>query len=154
MVVTSTTRLLGQTFLWGQLSYRKEYFGFGASQISLFYNGQSGRTYSYIYDDSGNLTREDSRERSLVYIPATQSDINLVSTSSYTVSPAEQWADLDAFIKSDKYLSEHRGEYADRNQSRSPFEGVVDFRFLQDFYIQTASGKRNTLQVSLDIQVI
>jgi YD repeat-containing protein len=134
-----------------QLSYRKEYLGFGASQISLFYNGQSGRTYSYIYDDSGNLTREDSRERSLVYIPATQSDINLVSTSSYTVSPAEQWADLDAFIKSDKYLSEHRGEYADRNQSRSPFEGVVDFRFLQDFYIQTASGKRNTLQVSLDI---
>ncbi|WP_339811559.1 TonB-dependent receptor [uncultured Imperialibacter sp.] len=136
-----------------QVSYRKEYFGFGASQISLFYNGQSGRVYSYIYNDSGNLTNEDSRERSLVYIPATQNDINLVDYTSggTTVTAAQQWSDLDAFIKSDKYLSEHRGEYADRNQSRSPFEGVVDFRFLQDFYIQTASGKRNTLQVSLDI---
>lgn len=137
----------------GQVSYRKEYLGFGASQFSFFYNGQSGRTYSYIYDDRGDLTAEDTRERSLIYIPATESDINLVDYTSggTTVTAAEQWDNLDAFIESDKYLSTHRGEYADRNESRSPFEGVIDFRFLQDFYFETASGKRNTIQVSLDI---
>jgi YD repeat-containing protein len=137
----------------GQVSYRKEYGGFGASQIALFYNGQSGRTYSYIYDDSGNLTREDSRERSLIYIPASQNEINLVDYTSggNTVTAAQQWSDLDAFIESDKYLSNHRGEYADRNRSRSPFESIIDFRFLQDFYFETSSGKRSTLQFSIDI---
>ncbi len=132
------------------VSYRKEYFNFGATQISLFYNGQSGRVYSYIYD--GNLTGEDSRERSLIYIPASQSEINLVDYTSngVTVTAAEQWTALDAFIESDDYLSEHRGEYADRNQSRSPFENVVDFRLVQDFFVDV-NGKRNTLQVSLDI---
>lgn len=137
----------------GQVSYRKEYLGFGATQVSLFYNGQSGRVYSYIYDDNGSLTNEDSRERSLVYVPASRNEINLVDYTSggTTVTADEQWAALDAFIKSDKYLSERRGEYAERNQSRSPFEGVLDFRFLQDFYIQTSSGKRNTLQLSLDV---
>lgn len=31
-----------------QLSYRKEYLGFAASQIPLFYNGQSGQPFSYV----------------------------------------------------------------------------------------------------------
>lgn len=132
------------------VSYRKEYFNFGATQISLFYNGQSGRTYSYIYD--GNLTNEDSQERSLVYIPASQSEIILVDYTSngVTVTAAEQWAALDAFIEGDEYLSENRGEYAGRNQSRSPFEQVMDLRLMQDFFVDV-NGKRNTIQVSLDI---
>ncbi|MDH5609805.1 MAG: hypothetical protein OEY56_10015, partial [Cyclobacteriaceae bacterium] len=136
----------------GSFSYRKEYFNAGASQISIFYNGQSGRVYSYIYDDGGNLTNEDSRERSLVYIPASSTDINLVdyTANGTTVTAAQQWSDLEAFINADPYLSQNKGKYAGRNTNRSPFESVLDLRLLQDFFVDV-NGKRNTLQVSLDV---
>ena len=133
----------------GQVSYRKEYGGFAASQISLFYNGQSGQPFSFIYNDNGNLTSEDSRERSLLYVPANSGEIVLVDDGSRTA--AQQWSELDAYIQGDDYLSERRGQYAERNASRVPFESILDLRFLQDFYIETGGGNRNTLQFSLDI---
>lgn len=132
-----------------QASYRKEYGNNFATQISLFYNGQSGRPYSYIYNDGGRFNDEDSRERSLIFVPAQQSDIILIDNGSET--PAQQWAALDAFISQDDYLSERRGQYAERNQSRTPFESILDLRILQDIYLEMANGKRNTLQLSLDI---
>ncbi|MGB3464422.1 MAG: hypothetical protein WBA74_04095, partial [Cyclobacteriaceae bacterium] len=55
------------------------------------------------------------------------------------------------FIARDGYLSDRRGDYAERNESRTPFENIIDLRFLQDFYIEMANGKRNTLQFSVDI---
>lgn len=133
----------------GQVSYRKEYGGFAATQIGMFYNGQSGRPYSFIYNDNGNLTSEDSRERSLIFVPASQGDIVLVDDGSRTA--AQQWSELDAFIEGDDYLKERRGQYAERNKSRTPFESILDLRLLQDFYIETSNGQRNTLQFSFDI---
>lgn len=133
----------------GQISYRKEYAGFGASQFSFFYNGQAGEGYSYIYNDNGNLTGEDSREQSLIYVPASQDEIILVDDGDR--SAAQQWRELDEFIESDDYLKDRRGQYAERNMSRMPWNDILDFRFLQDFYIETGSGKRNTLQLSVDV---
>ncbi|MEM9326023.1 MAG: carboxypeptidase regulatory-like domain-containing protein [Bacteroidota bacterium] len=130
-------------------SYRKEYLGFLASQISIIYEGRSGAPFSWIYGNGQNLTNEDSRNRALVYIPRSQDEIVLVDTDELTA--AQQWTLLDDFIENDPYLSEHRGEYADRNSNRSPFENIIDVKFLQDFYIETANGKRNTFQFTVDI---
>jgi len=47
-------------------------------------------------------------------------------------------------------LKTRRGQYAERNGSRGPWNHVVDLKFLQDFYIKTGE-KKNTLQLSLDI---
>ncbi len=130
------------------VSYRKEYAGFAATQISLIYEGQSGNLYSYIYGNGQNIINEDSRNRELVYIPASADEIVFDESNA---TAAEQWAQLDAFIESDDYLKEHRGEYAVRNSNRTPFEGVIDVKLIQDFYIELANGKRNTLQFTLDI---
>lgn len=116
--------------------------------ISLFYEGQSGRPYSYIYNDNGNLTSEDSRERSLIYVPANQNDIVLVDDGTRTA--AQQWQELDDFINSDDYLSTRRGEYAERNESRAPATHVIDLKLLQDFNLM-AGGKKHTFQFSLDV---
>ena len=137
-----------------QVSYRKEYAGFGASQIGLIFTGQAGNPFSYIYNDGGNLTSEDSRERSLIYVPRDASEIRLVDivdNGVVTKTAAQQWTELDAFISSDKHLDSRRGQYAERNGSRAPFQGFFDLRFLQEFYIKTGNGKRNTLQFSFDI---
>lgn len=135
-------------------SYRKEYAGFGASQISLIYEGQSGNAFSYIIGDGDDITGEDSRNRELVYVPNSADEIVLVDYtdgSGQVVTAAQQWNQLNDFISADDYLSERRGQYAERNQSRTPFENVIDVRFLQDFYIELANGKRNTLQFSVDV---
>ena len=131
------------------VSYRKEYGGLFGSQITLFYEGRSGSPFSYIYGGGQNITNEDSRNRALVYIPRDESEIILVDTDDLTA--AQQWEALDAYIENDDYLSENRGSYAVRNSNRLPFENVIDLKFLQDFYLEMANGKRNTLQFSFDI---
>lgn len=132
-----------------QVSYRKEYAGFMASQLAVVYEGQSGNPYSYIIGNGQNMTNEDSRNRALAFIPASADQINLVDQEGFTA--AQQWDALNSFIENDPYLSENRGDYAVRNSNRTPFEGVVDLRFLQDFYLEMGNGKRNTLQLSVDI---
>lgn len=140
-----------------QLSYRKEYAGFMASQLSLLYSGQSGTPYSYLYSDGGKLTNVNSVSENLVYIPKTQAEASLVDATvtdangPHVITADQQWAALDKFISDDKYLSKHRGEFAERNSNRTPFRSILDFRFLQDFFVDMPNGKRNTLEFSLDI---
>lgn len=136
----------------GLVSYKKDYFkGLLGTQISLYYNGQSGQPNSYIYNGDMN---NDGTSNDMIYIPATQADINLITIpaagTNPAVTPDEQWAALDAFISHDKYLSKHRGEYAERNAARMPFQHQFDFRLLQEFKIKVG-GATNKLQLSFDI---
>lgn len=128
------------------MSYRKEYLGFMASTISIFYNGQSGSPFSYAYNR--DLANEDSRQRSLIYVPATSSEIVFDESDR---SAAEQWTDLNAFISNDPYLKNKIGQYAEKNEARSPFTHIVDLKFLQDFFLTNMNGKVHTLQLSFDI---
>lgn len=136
------------------VGYKKEYADHFASGISLFYDGVSGKRFSYVYDNSKVINAEESDDYALIWIPENQSEINLIditnSDGEVTKTVEEQWKNLDAFIESDPYLKEHRGQYADRNGSRLPFESYLDMRILQDFYLK-AGKTRHTLQLSLDI---
>jgi hypothetical protein len=135
------------------LSYRWEYASNFASTFSLVYNGQSGQRYSYVYADKGNINGEGENPGNLIWIPTAASEINfvdIVKDGAVVKTAAEQWTDLNAFIESDKYLSENRGSYAERNGARLPFENIIDFKFAQDFYL-TASGKKHLLQLTFDI---
>lgn len=134
----------------GLVSYKLDYLqGKMSTQVSVYYNGQSGQPLSYIYDGDMN---NDGTTNDMIYIPAKASDINLVTTtvSGTTYTPEEQWSKLDAFIKNDKYLSKHRGEYAERNAARLPFLNVFDLRIMQEFKINVGNTT-NRLQLSFDI---
>jgi len=136
-----------------QISYKKDYLKFLGTEISLVYNGQSGQPYTYVVGArNSNFVNDGGFDNNeLFYVPKSQNEINLVSTSTVTASPAEQWASLDDFIKNDPYLKDRRGKYTQRNSNFLPFESIIDLRFLQDFYITMGNGKKNTLQFSLDI---
>ncbi|HNX01271.1 MAG TPA: TonB-dependent receptor [Candidatus Cloacimonadota bacterium] len=136
------------------VNYKLEYLdGKLSTQVGLFYNGQSGQPLSYIYNGDMNY---DGTSNDLLYIPASSSEINLVDYTkkvdgnNVTVTAAEQWTALDAYIQGDKYLSAHRGEYAERNGARLPFQHQFDFRILQEFKVKTGNVT-NKFQVSLDI---
>ncbi|TSA35925.1 MAG: TonB-dependent receptor [Porphyromonadaceae bacterium] len=137
------------------LSYKIDYANHAATTISLFYTGQSGERFSYGYaDGSSKYLGEDNQSLELMYVPKDQSDIFLVdlknSAGDVTLSAAQQWTDLEAFINSDAYLSTRKGNYVERNHSRVPFTNIFDLHIAQDFYINVG-GKRNTLQIGLDV---
>jgi nitrate reductase beta subunit len=51
----------------------------------------------------------------LIFVPATQSQINLVNTTG-GLTAQQQWEELNAFIEG--YLRGRRGTYAERNGDR------------------------------------
>lgn len=125
------------------------------TSLSIFYNGQSGAPFSYVYGrgaaDARNINQErgsTSRERSLIYIPEYNSDIVLVEKDG--VSPEAQWAALNSFIEQDDYLRENRGSYAEKNGSRSPFTHVIDLKFTQNFATEIG-GKEHRFQFTFDV---
>ena len=149
----------------GFLSYRKEYARNFATSISLFYNGQSGLPFSYVYNDNGGgLTNDDpnlDEARNLIYVPASAGEIifgqmvddgmgGMMVAEASAADAAAQWAALDAFISGDDYLSERRGQYAERNGGRMPFENIIDLRAAQEFFIMSG-GRKHTLEVAIDI---
>jgi len=121
-----------------------------ATTISLFYNGQSGSSYSYVY--SGSMINDNGRRNEnfdLIYIP-TLSDLSNMSfapiTGQVSYTPQQQKDALNAFIENDKYLKKHRGEFAKRNGARLPFSHIIDLRLQQDFQLKI---KRKNLSLSV-----
>lgn len=121
--------------------------------ISLVYDGQKGSPYSYVIGGGNgrninNETGSTSRNRSLIWIPADASEINLVETNG--VSPAEQWTRLNNFIENDPYLSNNRGGYAEKNASWMPYMAFLDLSLRQDFGLDLG-GKMHKFQFSWDV---
>jgi hypothetical protein len=72
-----------------------------------------------------------------------------VGTRTFTA--AEQAAAWNAYIEQDKYLREHRGEYATRGAVFLPLVRRADLSITQDIF-HNIRGARNAFQVRLDIQ--
>jgi hypothetical protein len=132
------------------VSYRIEYLKSMATSISVFYEGGIGGRYSYVY--SSNIVRDGAGSNNLIYVPKDASEITFVNqTVNGTVWTAQQQSDaFFAYVDQDKYLRSRKGQYAERNGATLPWVNKFDIKLAQDFYINVA-GKRNTLQLSLDI---
>ncbi len=137
-------------------SLRREYFKFGATTISAFFEARTLANLSYTY--SGDLNGDGGFSNDLLYIPRDQSEMNF---QQYTIAAsgsnpavtftAQQQADAwDAYIKQDSYLSSHRGQYEQRNAVFLPLVKRLDFGFAQELFANTA-GRRNTLEFRADI---
>ncbi|MEK7728797.1 MAG: carboxypeptidase regulatory-like domain-containing protein [candidate division KSB1 bacterium] len=147
------------------LSYRKEYFNFGATTVSLFWDGArnipadpfvfSSRTASYAF--SGDLNGDGGTSNDLIYIPRDASEMNFeqysvtVSGVTTTFTPEQQATAWEAFIQQDPYLSKNRGKYAERGGISLPMVYRADFSITQDLFSNVA-GKRNGLQFRVDFQ--
>ncbi|WP_273216146.1 TonB-dependent receptor [Runella zeae] len=141
------------TRLVGSFSYRKEYAKFLATSISLVYQGSADGRFSYIYSTDFN---RDGANADLIYIPKDPSEITFVSqtvgsgANAVTYTPQQQSDAFFQYIEQDAYLSKRKGQYAERNGAALPWRNQFDFRILQDFFVNV-QGKRNTIQLSVDI---
>ncbi len=134
----------------GSLAYKMEYgknklFSTG---ISIFYSGSSGQPYNYVYN--GDLNGDGGRSNDLIYVPRTQNDIKLVTTSTFTTPVADQWTALNNFIANDSYLNARRGQYAERNGAETPWTHEFDVRVTQDIGF-LVKGMKNKIQFTFDI---
>ncbi|WP_019037149.1 TonB-dependent receptor [Psychroflexus tropicus] len=129
------------------VSYEYEWNDNVKSTLSLFYTGQQGTPYSFIYNNEENLLNDDDRDNALIYIPRNANEITFIGTPEQQQT---QWENFNSFIENNEYLRERRGQYAERNGDFGPWSHILDLKFLQDFSIQ-AFNKKHTLQASFDI---
>jgi hypothetical protein len=125
-----------------------------STTIGIVYSGQTGERFSYLYnenisgDDASNKT---SANADLVYIPNSASQFSTltrtVNGATQTVTPAQQFADLQAFIADNKSLQKYVGKVTPRNAFTLPWENHFDVKIAQNFYVY----KQHKLTVGLDI---
>jgi len=122
-----------------------------ATTLAFFYSGQSGNPYSVIYASGGNPFG-NAANANLPYIPKDQSDIRLadyvLNGQVYTAS--QQWNDLNKLIENDTYLKTRRGQYAERNGLRTPWNHELDMKLMHEFKL-SKKDKSKSLQISFDV---
>jgi outer membrane receptor protein involved in Fe transport len=135
-------------------SYRFEYFKFGATTISVFWNGFQERDQfgqnAYVF--SGDLNGDGGTSNDLIYIARDTSEMNFqpFTQGSRTFTAQEQADAWEAFIQQDSYLRSHRGQYAERGALFLPMRFTTDLTIAQDLF-RDVSGRRHALQFRVDI---
>lgn len=119
-----------------------------ATNFGLVYEMYRPWRYSFTYN--GDVNGDGQYANDLIYIPRNKNEIQL-EAGKYA-NADEAWNALDKFIRQDDYLSEHRGEYAERNGSVLPFEHQLNLSISHDIKIWCCKGRKcNTLRFSFDI---
>ena len=100
--------------------------------LSCYYEGfnhcfvGSSYTYNrYSYTMSGNVNG-DGGANSLIYIPTEE---QLLGSLASDFVSTENAAAFNEFIKSDKYLASHRGQYAERGGVIAPWRHTLNLRY-------------------------
>ena len=111
------------------------------NSVSLIYEAwRGGYNYSYMYADDLN---GDNYNYDAMYIPRDDSEIRFASEDDRV----RYWQ----FANNDKYLSKHKGEYAEGYSVYSPWVHRLDIRFAHDFKVKTGNST-NTLQLNIDFK--
>ncbi|WP_026952982.1 TonB-dependent receptor [Algoriphagus mannitolivorans] len=135
-------------------SYSKDFFKFGNTSFSLFWESRTIGNASYTF--SGDLNGDGGTSNDLIYIHKNTEEMNFqqytvtVNGTPRTFTAAEQAAAWEAYIQQDKYLRENRGQYAQRGAVIMPMISRADFSFAQQLFTNI-NNKKNTLEFRIDI---
>jgi hypothetical protein len=139
-------------------SLRREWFRFGGTTMSIFWEGRTLGNVSYTY--AGDLNGDGGTSNDLIYVPRNQSEMNFQTFCNTTGAPTgpctnggttitaqEQAAAWEAYIQQDEYLRSRRGQYAERNGFFLPMVYRADVSLMQEVRI----ANRNAFQIRLDV---
>ncbi|WP_300596222.1 TonB-dependent receptor [Niabella sp.] len=124
------------------------------SNFTFFFSAASGAPFSYGAIQNINGI---GQQVGLMYIPNKGETAKFITTDlkdskgNITQTAAQQVAAFDAFIDGDKYLSTRRGKFTERNAGRTPWNNQLDFRFAQDFNLNTGGKTVHTITLTYDI---
>lgn len=114
-----------------------------STTVSTFFEYAQGGRFNYTY--GGDINGDGSNLNDLIYVPTAD------EISQMQFSGAGQAEAFNNFINQDDYLSDRRGQYAERYAAIAPWRSRWDFKILQDYNIKLKSGKTHTIQFSWDI---
>ncbi len=138
--------------VFGAFSYSKEYFGFGGTTVSMFWESRNSGNASYVF--GGDLNNDGGFSNDLIYIPKDASEMNFgnITTSAnvITFTAAQQAAAWETYIQQDPYLSKNRGKYAQRGAAFLPFVHRGDLSVAQDVFFKI-KGQTQKFQFRVDV---
>jgi hypothetical protein len=113
-------------------THRADYFTFGSTTLSMFWERRSGANGSYVF--GGDANGDGGTSNDLIYIPRDQSEMRFqtYTAGGVTFTAAEQAAAWEAFIQQDPYLSANRGQYAERAAAFLPMVTRMDVGVTQN----------------------
>ncbi len=117
----------------------------GNNTFSLIYEAYRGagkESYMYSNDMNGDGFLYD-----LIYIPTYEQ----IENNEYRFVSVDDRDRFVNYMKNDKYLNSHQGQYAEAYSVYSPWVHKVDFHYSHDFKIKVGKNT-NTLQLNLDIK--
>ena len=131
-------------------SYVKEFFRFGSTMVSVFWEARTNGNASYTF--TGDLNGDGGTSNDLIYIHRDTSEMNFqqFTVGARTFTAAEQAEAWNAYIEQDSYLSKHRGEYAERGAVFLPMVNRMDLSVSQELFANIG-GKRNAFQIRVDV---
>jgi hypothetical protein len=117
----------------GALNWSHKFFGDYATQVGLFYEGRSGRPFSYIF--AGDANGDNRTFNDLFYVPnGTGNDVKfgtLSATGQFTANAAMEQA-FWTWLEQQDGLSKYKGTYAPENGFRAGWVNTFDIRITQE----------------------
>lgn len=107
----------------GTLRFREQFFGANDTEFSLFYEGRSGKPYSWTYQN--DMNGDGSAGNDLMYIPKGPGDVLFRGGAA---EEAEFWS----FVSQNPDLFARRGMATERSGSRGPWVNTFDMRVRQE----------------------
>jgi hypothetical protein len=110
-------------------------------QAGLFYNGSSGRPYTYMLRGDANADGLELIDigNDIMYVPRDAADI--------TLADPDQWPGLDSLIRGQKCLSSQRGRIMRRNSCRGPWTTLLNARLSKAF----GAGRGHSVELITDV---
>lgn len=135
----------------GALSYRLDYLDHAATTFSVFM--QSSNQGRYTFAVNGDVNGDQLTSNDLLYIPNSGDELLFDDIKNadgvVTASADAQRAAFMAFVDNNEYLSEHKGQYAERNGALLPWLTTFDVSVQQEFYVKV-KDRRHTIQLRAD----
>jgi hypothetical protein len=116
------------------------------TDLSVFFVGESGVPYEYVYGN--DMNGDNGSANDLVYVPTDAHNTSeIMFSQNGNLTPAMQADSLEAFITGHSCLNSQRGKIMERNSCRTPWTKSVNLSARQS--IPTLSGHSLILQVDV-----
>ena len=128
--VTANSAYLVRDRVSATVSYSQAFWGTYKTSIGLFYEGRTGKPYSWTFDNDAN--GDGLAGNDLMYIPKAPGSGDVVFAQTATMSSAQAEAAFWDTVYRYPELTNARGGTVKRNGSFSPFVNSFDLRFSQE----------------------
>lgn len=122
--------------------------------VSLYYVGQSGMPYDYVYGGRGDRNADGVSGNDLFYVPTeaevtnqTELVFQQYTSGGNTITAAQQATALNSFINSIDCLSSARGKILDRNSCRTKWQNIMNLTVRQS--LPRISGQTVSLELGV-----